>query len=128
MKKTKISKISVLMAAAAAGVLLAGCGGKNDEGALTLGIEGYMTNSSNIAGYGLPVGFYVSAISKDGNASSSDLEIGNIITEIDSKEVTSLDVIKRVLNKKEKGDSVTLKVKYPSRNEYKERDIKIVLN
>lgn len=102
--------------------------GKNDEGALTLGIEGYMTNSSNIAGYGLPVGFYVSAISKDGNASSSDLEIGNIITEIDSKEVTSIDVIKRVLNKKDKGDSVTLKVKYPSRNEYKEREIKITLN
>lgn len=102
--------------------------GKNDEGALTLGIEGYMTNSSNIAGYGLPIGFYVSVISKDGNAVNSDLEIGNIITEIDNKEVTSLDVIKRVLNKKEKGDSVTLKVKYPSRNEYKEKEIKIVLN
>ena len=102
--------------------------GKNDEGALTLGIEGYMTNSSIIANYGLPVGFYISAISKDGNASNSDLEIGNIIIEIDNKEVTSLDVIKKVLNKKDKGDSVTLKVKYPNRNEYKEKEIKITLN
>jgi len=102
--------------------------GKNDEGALTLGIEGYMTNSSNVANYGLPVGFYISAISKDGNAAKSDLEIGNIITEIDNKDVISLDVIKKVLNKKNKGDSVTLKIKYPSRNEYREKEIKITLN
>ena len=102
--------------------------GKNDEGALTLGIEGYMTNSTGIANYGLPEGFYITAIAKDGNASNSDLEIGNIITEIDNKEVTSLDIIKKVLNQKNKEDTVTLKVKYPSRNEYKEKEIKITLN
>ena len=102
--------------------------GKNDEGSLTLGIEGYMTNSNSIMSYGLPVGFYISAISNDGNASDSDLEIGNIITKIDNKEVTSINVIKKVLNKKERGDSVILKVKYPSRNEYKEKEIKITLN
>ena len=102
--------------------------GKNDEGALTLGIEGYMTNSSGIANYGLPEGFYIKAISKDGNSSNSDLEIGNIITEIDNQKVTSLNVIKKVLNQKNKGDTVTLKVKYPSRNEYKEKEIKITLN
>ena len=102
--------------------------GKNDEGGLTLGIEGYMTNSSEIVNYGLPVGFYVSAISPNGNASKTDLDIGNIITEIDNNKVTSIDVIRRVLNKKEKGDKVTLKVKYPSRSEYKEKEVTIVLN
>ncbi len=102
--------------------------GKNGEGALTLGIEGYMTNSTGIANYGLPEGFYIKAISKDGNASNSDLEIGNIITEIDNQKVTSLNVIKKVLNQKNKGDTVTLKVKYPNRNEYKEKEIKITLN
>ena len=102
--------------------------GKNDEGALTLGIEGYMTNSTGIANYGLPEGFYIKAISKDGNSSNSDLEIGNIITEIDNQKVTSLNVIKKVLNQKNKGDTVTLKVKYPNRNEYKEKEIKITLN
>ena len=102
--------------------------GKNDEGNLLLGIEGYMTNDSGIADYGLPVGFYVSKISPDGNAVKSDLEIGNIIIEIDKNKVTSLDVIRKVLNKKEKGDKVTLKVKYPSRSEYKEKEITIVLS
>ena len=101
--------------------------GKNDEGGLTLGIEGYMTNSDTIANYNFPEGFYVSAITKDGNAEDSELEIGNIITEIDNNKVTSIETIRKVLNKKEKGDTVTLKVKYTSRNEYKEKEITITL-
>ena len=102
--------------------------GKNDEGGITIGIEGYMTNSGELANYRMPEGFYVSAITKDGNAEKSDLDIGNIIVEIDGKKVTSLDVIRKVLNQKEKGDKVTLKVKYPSRNEYKEKEITITLS
>ena len=102
--------------------------GENDEGGLTLGIEGYMTNSDAISNYDFPEGFYVSKITKDGNAENSDLEIGNIIVEIDNNKVTSIETIRKVLNKKEKGEKVTLKVKYPSRNEYKEKEITITLN
>ena len=102
--------------------------GEKDEGALTLGIEGYMTTSGNIASYRLPEGFYISAITKDGNAEKSELEIGNIITEIDGTKVTSIDTIRKVLNKKEKGEKVKIKVKYASRNEYKEKEITITLN
>lgn len=98
-----------------------------DDKELTLGIEGYMTNSGNIASYRLPEGFYVSAITPGGNAEKSDLEIGNIITEIEGNKVTSLETIRKVLNKKQHGNSVTLKVKYASRNEYKEKEIAITL-
>ena len=83
-----------------------------------------MSNSE----YKLPEGFYVSSITSGGNADKSDLEIGNIITEIDNNKVTSVETIKKVLNKKEKGDKTTLKVKYASRNEYKEKTITITLN
>ena len=100
--------------------------GENDNGGITLGIEGYMTSSSS--GYRLPEGLYVSAITTGGNADKSELEIGNIITEIDNNKVTSLDMFKKILNKKEKGDKVVLKVKYVSRNEYKEKEIVITLN
>ena len=102
--------------------------GEDDKGGVLLGIEGYMTNSDTMSGYNLPVGFYVTGISKDGNSYNSDLEIGNIITEIDGNKVTSLESIKKVLNKKEKGDKVKLKVKYASRNEYKEKEIIITLS
>ena len=102
--------------------------GENDSDSITLGIEGYMTNSGAISSYNLPDGFYVSKIIVGGNADKSDLEIGNIITEVDGNEVTSIESIRKVLNKKNKGDKITLKVKYPSRNEYKEKEITITLN
>ncbi|MBE6157346.1 MAG: trypsin-like serine protease [Firmicutes bacterium] len=97
--------------------------GKNDESGVSLGIEGYMTDSN----YNLPEGFYISAISSNSNASKSELEIGNIITEIDNNKVTSIDTLRKVLNKKNKGDKVTLKIKYASRNTYKEKEITISL-
>ncbi len=102
--------------------------GENDTGGLTLGIEGYMTNLNNFSGYGLPTGFYISKIEKGSNADKADLEIGNIITEIDGNKVTSVEVIKKVLNKKEKGDTVKITIRYASKNEYKEKSIKVTLN
>ena len=102
--------------------------GEDDEGGVLLGVEGYMTNSGSISNYNLPEGFYISSIETGGNADKSELAIGNIITEIDGTKITSIDVLKKVLSKKEKGDSVTLKIKYVSRNEYKEKEIKITLN
>ncbi len=102
--------------------------GENDDSEITLGIEGYMTNSGEIADYRLPTGFYISGITKGGNVEKTDIEIGNIITEIDGNDVTSLSVIKKVLNNKNKGDTVKVKIKYPSKNEYKEKTIEIKLN
>ena len=46
--------------------------GKDDEGGLTIGIEGYMTNSDNFSGYNMPVGFYVAGITKGGNAENNN--------------------------------------------------------
>ena len=87
-----------------------------------------MTNSNNFFGYGLPTGFYISKIEKGSNADKADLEIGNIITEIDGNKVISVEVIKKVLNKKEKGDTVKITISYASKNEYKEKSIKVTLN
>ena len=102
--------------------------GENDEGGLTLGIEGYMTNTGGMSNYNLPEGFYISAITSGGNADKSELEIGNIIIGIDDTEVTSVDSIRKVLNNKERGDKVVLKIKYVDRSEYKEKEITITLN
>lgn len=101
--------------------------GQNDDG-LSLGIEGYMTTSGSIANYRLPSGLYVSAIASGSNAEKAGLEIGNIITSVDGTEVTSIDTLKKILNKKEKGGKVTLKVKYASHNEYKEKEVVVTLN
>ena len=67
--------------------------GKEDTNGMTLGIEGYMTNSGYIQGYNLPSGFYISKITSGSNADKSELEIGNIITEVDGEKVESLNDI-----------------------------------
>ncbi|MBQ9318751.1 MAG: trypsin-like peptidase domain-containing protein [Bacilli bacterium] len=102
--------------------------GENDEGGVSFGIEGYMTNSSYMSNYQLPNGFYVSAIVEGGNADKSELEIGNIITEADNIPITSVETFRKILYKKEKGDTIVLKVKYVSHNEYKEKEITVTLN
>lgn len=103
--------------------LMNGKGEKND---IKLGIEGYMTNSSNLINYNLPVGFYISKIEENGYADKNKLEIGYIITEIDGKKITSVNDIKSSLYGKAKGDSINIKVKYPNGRNYDEKEIKIV--
>lgn len=99
--------------------------GKEAATGITLGIEGYMTNSGNISGYNFPVGFYISKIVKDSYADKSELEIGYIITEIDGTKVETFNDLSNVLYEKKKGDSVKLKVAYPKGREYAEKEIKI---
>lgn len=100
--------------------------GENDKSIL-LGIEGYMTTSNNVSSNNLPEGFYVTSITKDGNAYNSNLEIGNIITEVDNNKVTSLESIRKVLDQKVTGDKIILKVAYASGKEYKNKEISIIL-
>lgn len=101
--------------------------GEEDNGAV-LGIEGYIISKSSINTYNLPVGFYISAITPVSGASKAGLEIGNIITEIDGKKVEKFSDLSNVLYEKNAGDTVTLKVKYASGSEYKEKEVKVILS
>ena len=61
-------------------------------------------------------------------ADKAGLEIGNVIVSIDGKKVEVFDDISDVLYEKSKGDTVTLIIKYPSKNEYKEKTVKVKLS
>lgn len=97
------------------------------EGA-TLGIEGYMTNEGYGISYNVPTGFYIAGITEGSGAEAAGLEIGNIITEIEGEKVEALSDIQNVLYDKKAGDEVTLKVKYVSGREYKEKEVKVTLS
>lgn len=97
------------------------------EGA-TLGIEGYMTNEGYGISYNVPTGFYIAGITEGSGAEAAGLEIGNIITEIEGEKVEALSDIQNVLYEKKAGDEVTLKVKYVSGREYKEKEVKVTLS
>jgi len=56
------------------------------------------------------------------------LEIGNIITKIDSKEIKVFEDLSNVLSEKKVGDKVTLTIKYVAGREYKEKNVKVTLS
>lgn len=97
--------------------------GEEDSNGVTIGIEGYMTNTG--INYNFPLGFYISSILPDGNAANSDLEIGQIITKIDGEEVESFNDLSNALYEKSIGDSATLTVKYIDGNHYSEKEVVI---
>lgn len=97
--------------------------GKEDSNGVTIGIEGYMTNTG--INYNFPLGFYISSILPDGNAANSDLEIGQIITKIDGEEIESFSDLSNALYEKSIGDSATLTVKYIDGNHYSEKEVVI---
>ena len=105
--------------------LMNGKGDTSSDSSIKLGIEGYMTTEYNFSTSTMPSGFYVSAIVDGGYASKSDLEIGNIITEIDGNTVNSVEDISTVLSTKKEGDKVKLKVKYINNRSYSEKTITI---
>ncbi len=97
--------------------------GEEDSNGVTIGIEGYMTNTG--INYNFPLGFYISSILPDGNAANSDLEIGQIITKIDGEEIESFIDLSNALYEKSIGDSATLTVKYIDGNHYSEKEVVI---
>lgn len=101
--------------------------GKEDPSAISLGIEGYMTNTSVFKGYNFPAGFYIASIQEGSYADKSGLGIGYIVTEIDGNKISSMNDIQNVLYKKRKGDSIKLKVKYPTNRVYQEKEVNIQL-
>lgn len=101
--------------------------GEEDKLGGKIGIEGYMLTETQADTYNMPLGVYISKIVDGGGADKAGLEIGNIIVGIDNQQVTKFSVITDYLSTKRKGDKVTLKIKYISGREYKEKNVEVTL-
>lgn len=99
--------------------------GEDDTSDVTIGIEGTIVNNS---AYNMPTGFYISKVEDGSGADKAGLEIGNIITKIEGKEVTTLSDIKDVLYTKKKGDKLKVTIAYANRKAYSEKDVTITLS
>lgn len=99
--------------------------GKEDTSEVTLGVEGYMTNSANFQGYNLPLGFYISNIVDGSNADNANLEVGNIITKIDNKAIENFNDLSDVIYEKKVNDTAILTIQYKNGNNYSEKEITV---
>jgi len=99
--------------------------GEDDTSDVTIGIEGVIVSNS---AYNMPNGFYITGVIDGSGADKAGLEIGNIITKVEGKEVTSLTDIRDVLYSKKKGDKITLTIAYANRKAYSEKEVEVTLS
>ena len=102
--------------------------GKEDTSDAQIGIEGYMITESQSKYNNSPVGFYISKIVEGSGADKAGLEMGNIITKINGKEVKDVSDITNVVYGAKKGDKVTLTIAYIKRNKYEEKAVEVTLS
>ena len=73
-----------------------------------IGISGIDLDERNASHYNLPVGIYVKQIQSNSPASTSDIKTGDVITEIDGTEISSMNELNKIKEQKNIGDKVTL--------------------
>jgi serine protease Do len=100
--------------------------GEEDTKGGTIGIEGYIIEKDN--NMNIPQGFYISRIVSGSGADKAGLEIGYVIVGIEGNKVEEFSDIQDVLYEKSKGDTITLTIKYPSKNEDKEKKVRVTLS
>lgn len=93
-----------------------------------LGVQGSMTSNITNASKDMPTGFYITSVVTGSGADKAGIEVGNIITSIEGKEVKDFDTISDVLDEKEAGDKVKITIKYASGKEYKEKTVEVTLS
>ena len=74
-----------------------------------IGITGSSLTEALAERYNYPVGVYVESVLDDGPANGV-LEVGDVITEVEGKSVTSVDEINRIKNTYSVGDTISLTV------------------
>lgn len=102
--------------------------GEEDTSSATIGVEGYMITETQSKQYNMPMGFYISKIAENSGADKAELEIGNIITGIEGKQVESFNDLTDILYEKKKGDKVKLTISYIKGREYKEKEVEVTLS
>lgn len=94
-----------------------------------LGVSGYMNDAETAKESKLPVGFYITDVVKGSGAEKAGIQVYDIITQIDGKEVTSFEVIENHLTDKQAGDKVKITLLYESRTgNWKQEEVTVTLS
>ncbi len=92
-----------------------------------IGISGVSVTTEVSEMYGLPTGVYVASVTAGGGAEAAGLKEGDIITEFDGKEISSMEDLQNRLAYYEAGETVTLTVMRQATGGYAEQEFTITL-
>ena len=83
-----------------------------------IGISGVSVTSDVSAYYGIPQGVYVAEVSNGGGAQAAGIQKGDVITEFDGNEITSMDDLQTRLQYYAQGTEVTVTVMRQNGQDY----------
>ncbi len=92
-----------------------------------IGISGVSVTADVSAGYGIPQGVYVAEVSRGGGAEAAGIAKGDVITEFDGMEITSMDDLQTRLQYYAAGTTVQIKVMRQNGIEYVESTYDVTL-
>ncbi len=92
-----------------------------------IGISGVSVTSEVSEMYGLPTGVYVAAVTDGGGAQAAGLQEGDIITEFDGKEISSMDDLQNRLAYYSAGETVNITVMRQATGGYDSQEFTITL-
>ena len=98
---------------------------KDEQG--FLGITGQDVTSEIANAYDIPVGIYVKEVESDSAAEKGGIATGNIIKKFDGTTVKTMTELKKRLSYYKAGETVTVTLMVMDGNEYKEKDVTVVL-
>lgn len=99
----------------------------NGEKAAYLGISGADVTKEANEELGVPYGAYVKEVAMDSPAMRAGIQQGDVLVQMDDKEILSYNEYIRTLMDKKVGDTVNLTIMRLSQEEYKEMKIEIIL-
>ncbi len=92
-----------------------------------VGINGETIPDSYIANYGYPAGVSITRIGEGSPAETAGLQIYDIITAVDGKEVSSMSELKAEIQSHAAGETITLSVSRPDGRSFKELTFDVTL-
>jgi serine protease Do len=98
-----------------------------DENAGFLGINGYDVDESVSSAYNMPSGIYVAKVYDGSAAAEAGIQQGDIITEFDGQEVSSMEEMQELLEYRAAGTEVTMTIKRANNGNYEEIQVQVTL-
>lgn len=92
-----------------------------------LGVNGETVPESYITNYAYPAGVVITRIGAGSPAETAGLQIYDIVTAVDGREVATMDSLKEQVNSHPAGDTVVLSVSRPDGRSFKEIEIPVTL-
>lgn len=93
-----------------------------------IGIEGVDVSQDTSQMYNMPMGVYISNVTRGGGAAKAGITKGSVITALNGSSVNSMAALQEQLQYYRAGETVTLTIETPGNNgEYKSQDVEVTL-